>query len=187
MKPFFVLSVLMFSYSPMLRAENYVMDPEHTLPVFEVNHLGFSTQRGRFDRTSGSMKVDAQKRTGSVELVIDAASINMGQKKWDDHMKSSDFFNTTEFPTIVYHAEQLEFEGGAPVAAIGTLTLLGVSRPLKVNIQHFTCGVNPIKQKSVCAADVTATLRRSDFGMTKYLPAVSDEVRALVPVEAFLE
>lgn len=100
MKPFFVLTLWMLSYAAMLRAENYVIDPDHTLPVFEVNHLGFSTQRGRFDRTSGSMKLDPQKRTGSVELMIDAASINMGQKKWDDHMKSSDFFNTENFQLL---------------------------------------------------------------------------------------
>ncbi|MEY2700095.1 MAG: hypothetical protein RIQ52_850 [Pseudomonadota bacterium] len=180
------LALVLLEFRPAWGAD-YAIDPDHTLPVFEVNHLGFSTQRGRFDHASGHIQLDVQKRTGSVDWVIDAASINMGQMKWNDHMKSSDFFNVAQFPEITYHADRFNFEGDVPVAAEGTLTLLGVAKPLRVSIQHFSCGINPINQKSLCAADITATLHRADFGMTKYLPAVSDEVKVLVPVEAYLQ
>lgn len=166
-------------------ADSYTIDPNHTLPVFEVNHLGFSTQRGRFDQTSGKIQLNRDRKTGVVDWTIDANSIDMGQTKWNDHLKSADFFNVAQFPTISYHAEKLSFKGNIPVSAEGSLTLLGVTKPVKVAIHRFTCGVNPINQKELCAADIEATLKRSEFGMTKYLPGVGDEVHVLVPVEAY--
>ena len=168
-----------------LASETYTIDSNHTLPLFEVNHLGFSTQRGRFDHATGKITLDPTNKTGSVTLTIDPASINMGQEKWNEHMKSADFFNVAQFPNITYQSDQLTFENGKPIAAQGTLTLLGVTKPVKLKIERFTCGENPIVKKALCAADIETTLRRSDFGMTKYLPGISDEVRVLVPVEAF--
>jgi polyisoprenoid-binding protein YceI len=165
--------------------DTYTIDPNHTLPVFEVGHLGFSTQRGRFDQTAGTIQLDREKKTGSVAWTIQADSINMGQAKWNEHLKSADFFNVASFPTITYRAEHLKFQGDTPVSADGQLTLLGVTRPVKVSILRFTCGVHPINHKELCAADIEARLKRSEFGMTKYLPGVSDEVRVLVPVEAY--
>jgi polyisoprenoid-binding protein YceI len=182
-----LLTLLLASITPAatLAAEQFTIDPNPTLPVFEVSHLGFSTQRGRFDRTSGKIMLDTAKETGTVELTIDANSINMGQTKWNDHLKSADFFDTAKFPEITFKSDKLRFANGKPVAAEGTLTLLGVAKPVKLKIEHFTCGVNPIAMKSLCAADIETTLKRSEFGMTKYLPGIGDEVRVLAPVEAF--
>ncbi|WP_045226262.1 YceI family protein [Methyloterricola oryzae] len=165
--------------------DTYTIDPNHTLPVFEVGHLGFSTQRGRFEQTAGTIHLDWEKRTGSVTWTIQADSIDMGQAKWNEHLKSPDFFNVASFPTITYRAERLQFQGDTPVSAEGELTLLGVARPVKVSILRFTCGTHPINHKELCAADIEATLKRSEFGMSKYLPGVSDAVRVLVPVEAY--
>lgn len=170
---------------PAMAADTYTIDPNHTLPIFEVNHLGFSTQRGRFDKTAGTIRLDLAEKTGDVEWTIDADSINMGQTKWNDHLKSADFFDVAKFPTITFKSDKLIFEGDKPVAAEGVLTLLGVTKPLKLAIHRFTCGVNPINQKPLCAADIEASLKRSDFGMTKYLPGVGDEVKVYVPVEAY--
>lgn len=171
--------------STALAADSFTIDPNHTLPLFEVNHLGFSTQHGRFDKTSGKIQLDMAKKTGSVEWTIDASSINMGQTTWNDHLKSKDFFNVEAFPTIVFKSDKLIFNGDKPMAAEGTLTMLGVTKPLKLTIHRFTCGDNPITKKPLCAADIEASLKRSDFGMTKYVPAVSDEIKVVVPVEAY--
>lgn len=170
---------------PAFAAETFTIDPNHTMPVFEVNHLGFTTQRGRFDKTSGKIELDREKKTGSVTWIIEADSINMGLAKWNEHLKSPDFFNVAQFPTITYHADKLNFKGDVPAAAEGSLTLLGVSKPLKIKIERFTCGVNPMNQKLLCAADIEASLKRSEFGMTKYLPGVGDDVKVSVPVEAY--
>lgn len=168
-----------------MAADSYTIDPNHTLPVFEVNHLGLTTQRGRFDKTSGKIQLDREKKAGVVDWTIDADSIDMGLAKWNDHLKSADFFNVAQFPTVTYHSDKLLFKGNTPVSAEGGLTLLGITKPVKVTIRRFTCGNNPMNQKELCAADIEATLKRSEFGMVKYLPGVGDEVRVLVPVEAY--
>ena len=166
-------------------ADTYTVDSNHTLPLFEVNHLGFSTQRGRFDHATGKISLDLGQQTGAVEFSIDAGSINMGQPKWNEHMKSADFFNVAQFPTITYRSSRLIFADSKPVAAEGELTLLGITKPVRLKIEHFICGENPIVKKALCAADIETTLQRSAFGMTKYLPGVSDAVQVRVPVEAF--
>lgn len=171
--------------APALAADSYTIDSRHTYPVFEVNHLGFSTQRGRFNKVSGRIVLDVAAKKGSVDLTIDVASIDMGAEDWDKHLKAEGFFNVEKFPTASFKSDTLVFEGDKLVAAEGQFTLLGVTKPLHVAVTGFRCGVNPINKKQACGADVSATIRRSEFGMTKYVPAVSDEVRIIAPVEAF--
>jgi polyisoprenoid-binding protein YceI len=179
-----IFSISLALFVSTAQAESYVIDSSHTLPVFEVNHLGFSTQRGRFNETHGNLELDTKAHTGRVNLIIETKSIDMGSEKWDEHMRSKDFFNTQEFPTARFESEKFVFNGDQPVAAEGTLTLLGVSQPLHVKIERFHCGENPIVKKAVCAADIEALIKRSDFGMTRYLPGVGDDVHILMPVEA---
>ena len=164
--------------------QSYTIDPTHTWPVFEVNHLGFSTQRGRFNKSSGKVTLDSAAKKGSVELSIETASIDMGFDKWDEHMKSDEFFNVAKFPAIRFVSDKLVFDGDKVVAAEGSFTLLGVTKPLTLTVSNFRCAMHPMAKKPACGADITATLKRSGFGMTKFLPMVSDEVKIIVPVEA---
>ncbi len=163
----------------------YAIDPNHTFPVFEVDHLGFSTQRGRFNKTEGRIVLDLAARQGAVEVSIDAASIDMGSAKWSENMRGENYFNTAVHPTIAFRAERLVFDGERPAAAEGSLTLLGVTRPVVLTISRFRCAAHPLNKRETCGADIVATLKRSDFGMTKYIPSVGDEVRLLIAVEAF--
>ncbi len=171
--------------TPAFAADSYSIDPRHTFPVFEVNHLGFSTQRGRFNQVSGKITLDTAKQKGSVDVSIATDSIDMGLDDWDKHMKSEDFFHVAKYPTMTFKSDKFVFNNGKPVAAEGSLTLLGVTRPVRLTIAGFTCGIHPIMRKELCAADVSTSIKRSEFGMTKYLPAVGDEIRILIPVEAF--
>ena len=170
--------------APACAADNYTIDPNHTWPVFEVNHLGFSTQRGRFNKSSGKITLDTAAKKGSVELVIETASIDMGLDKWDEHLKSDEFFNVAQFPAMRFTSDKLVFDGDKVVAAEGSFTLLGVTKPLTLTVSNFRCAPHPMVKKPACGADITATLKRSEFGMTKFVPAVSDEVRISAPVEA---
>lgn len=170
--------------APACAADNYTIDSRHTFPVFEVNHMGFSTQRGRFNKSSGKVILDTAAKKGSVELVIETASLDMGLDKWDEHMKSDDFFNVAQFPTMRFTSDKLVFEGDKVVAAEGSFTLLGVTKPMTLTVSNFRCAPHPMVKKPACGADITATLKRSEFGMSKYVPGVSDEVRISAPVEA---
>lgn len=170
--------------TPALAADSYKIDSNHSLPVFEVNHLGFSTQRGRFNKVEGSISLDTAGKAASVEVTIDATSIDMGQDKWDKAMREESFFHTDRFPTIQFKAYDFVFQGDKPVEARGNLTLLGVTKPVSVTIASFTCKPHPLFQRFTCGADLSATIKRSDFGMTKYLSTVGDEVNIRIPVEA---
>ena len=166
-------------------ADSYTIDPNHTFPVFEVNHLGYSVQYGRFNKTSGNITLDMAARSGSVDLTIETASLDMGFPVWDEHMSADGFFNTAKFPTMTFKSNKLIFKDDKVVAAEGQFTLLGVTRPLTVSVSGFKCGDHPMNKKPMCGANIGGTIKRSDFGMTKYVPAISDEVQIRVPVEAY--
>jgi polyisoprenoid-binding protein YceI len=111
---------------PTLAADSYSLDSRHTYPIFEINHMGFSQQRGRFNKTTGKVILDANAGSGQLDIGIDAASIDMGLDDWDKYMKGEDFFNVEKFPTMTFTSDKFTFQNGVPVAADGVLTLLGV-------------------------------------------------------------
>jgi polyisoprenoid-binding protein YceI len=176
--------VLAFAGNGM--AETYTLDSKHTFPSFEISHIGFSTQRGRFDLTSGTVKLDARNETGSIHVNIDANSIDTGLPELEAKLRDADFFNTAKFPFITFDSNKIKFTGDKPIAAEGTLTLLGISKPVLLTIEHFRCGVHPVSRRNVCGADASGLIKRSDFGMKALLPMVADEVRLIIQVEAFL-
>lgn len=176
----------LFLATPALAIDTYTMDASHCIPVFEFLHLGMTTQSGRFDKVRGKISIDPTHHTGSVHFEIDAASLNMGFGTETPDSPGYELFEVTKYPSISYQAEQLFFDDNARIiAAEGTLTLLGVSKPLTVWVSHFNCSLNPLNKKTMCAANITAMIKRSEFGMLKYIPGISDEIRVSVPVEAY--
>lgn len=169
---------------PAIAADSYTVDPGHTYPSFEINHLGFSTMHGTFDATSGKITLDPAGKSGSIEITIDATSIDTGHGKRDEHLKSEEFFNVAKFPTLTYKAGKLRFNGDKLSGADGELTLLGVTRPVSLSVTAFNCGPHPMTKKPVCGANATAVIKRSDFGLSAYVPAVGDEVKISIQVEA---
>ncbi len=166
-------------------ADSYTIDPAHTYPHFTINHLGFSTMHGRFDKTSGKVTLDRAAKKGSVDISIEAASVNTGFAKRDDHLKSPDFFNVAEFPTISYKSDAFKFNGDVPSVVEGNLTLNGVTKPVALTISGFRCDTNPMNKKYECGAGATAEIKRSDFGMKTFLPAVGDDIKLEFEIEAY--
>jgi polyisoprenoid-binding protein YceI len=165
-------------------ADKYSIDPMHTFPVFEVNHLGYSVQHGRFNKTSGTITLDMAAKKGSVDLTIDTTSLDMGFAMWDEHISADGFLNTAKFPTMTFKSNNLVFKDDKVVAAEGDFTLLGVTRKLTIDVQDFKCGENPFNKKLMCGANIGGTIKRSEYGMTKYVPAIGDDIKIHVPVEA---
>jgi len=171
--------------APAFSTETYTFDPEYTIPAFEVGHLGFTTQRGRFDKTQGKVTLDFAAKKGSVDFTVFTKSLDMGSKAWTIHVSSEGLFDVQKFPTMTYKSDRLIFDNDKVVAAEGQFTMIGVTKPLKVTVNHFACGPNPINHKFMCSGDITAIIKRSDFGMTKYIPTVSDDITINVPVESY--
>jgi polyisoprenoid-binding protein YceI len=164
--------------------ESFTVDPRHTFPSFEVSHLGFSTQRGRFNASSGKIVLDRAAQKGSIDVVIDTRSVDTGLEKLEEHLRGEDFFNAAKYPTITFKSAAVRFKGDVPVAAEGELTMLGVTKPVTLTISSFNCGVHPISKKDTCGADATTSIMRSEFGMRYALPAVGDQVKLNIQVEA---
>jgi len=180
-----LVALFFFSTSVPAATETYTIDPTHTYPHFAVSHLGFSTMRGRFDKSSGKLTIDRAAKVGSVEITIETASLSTGLKKRDAHLRSPDFFNTAEFPKATYKSTAVKFNGDTPTTVEGNLTLLGVTKPVTFTITAFKCGKNPMNQKAMCGIDATANMKRSNFGMNYALPGVGDNLKLTIEVEAY--
>jgi len=167
-------------------ALEYAIDPEHTYASFEIDHLGFSTQRGQFTRSSGTLDFDPEAHSGKVYIRIAAASLTTGLEARDEVLRGADWFNVRDFPDLLFRSQRFVFKEDKLVAVEGTLVMLGVIKPLRLEISRFKCGLNLASRKQVCGADAQGSLRRSEFGLSNGLPFVGDEVRLHIQVEAHL-
>lgn len=174
--------------------QSYVIDTNHSYPHFKVNHLGMTSIQGRFEKMTGKVLYDEAAKTGSLEVKIPTATVSTGDSKRadgarsrDEHLRNADFFNSSEFPEMTYKSTKLNFKGDTLESIDGNLTLLGVTKPLKLNVTAFKCGPHPFNKKPMCGAEAEGTLKRTDFGMKFGVPGVSDEVKLSIGVEAYAE
>jgi polyisoprenoid-binding protein YceI len=143
----------------------YQVDPAHTYPSFEADHFaGMSVWRGKFDKTSGTIVLDQEKGTGTVDITVDTSSIDFGMPKLNEHAKSAEMFDVEKYPTATYKGTLAGFKNGVPTEVDGQFTLHGVTHPLKLTIHQFKCMTYPDK-KEHCGADASATFNRADYGI----------------------
>ena len=179
------LAIAALAACPALaEVESFTIDSRHTFPMYEIGHMGYSFQRGRFNKTQGRITLDTASKSGTVEVAIDTASVSSGDGKLDEHLRGEDFFDVKNHPQMTFKSADLAFDGDRVRQARGTLTIAGVSRPVTFDVTFFNCAVNLMIMRKVCGADMTATIRRSDFGIKYGLPMVADEVLLRVNVEA---
>lgn len=165
----------------------YVIEGGHTFPYFEYSHHGLSKQMHRFDKTTGKIVLDREARTGSVEISIDATSVNTGLPLFNQHIQAPDFFNTGAYPTITFKSTKVVFDGDRPVSLEGDLTMKGVTKPVTLTLTHFVTKPHPMAKREALGANAVGQLKRSDFNMGKYVPNVSDDVALTIAVEAIKE
>jgi len=164
--------------------ETFIIEGSHTMPRFEYSHFGYSTQQSRFDKTSGEITIDRAAKTGTLDITIDATSINTGYALFNQHIQDKDFLDTANFPTITFKSEDLIFVDDQLSAVNGKLTIKGISQPVTLTLSSFLCMPHPMLKREACGATATTTVKRSDFNMGKHAPYVSDEVLLTIPVEA---
>jgi polyisoprenoid-binding protein YceI len=181
---FFFVSLACF---PAWCTETYVLDPTHTFPSFEIRHHNVSTMRGKFNHSQGRVVLDPAGQGSRIEVIIDAASGDTGHEGLNQKLLGSNFFNTARFPEIRYTASSVEFKDDKPVRALGELTMLGVTRPVALEIRDYACTLQFLTRRPLCGADVYAVIKRSDFGMNYGIPLIGDEVRLAIEVEGFRE
>lgn len=170
---------------PALAApETFTVDSTHTFPRFSYDHQGLSTQLSRFNKTTGTVVLDKETKTGSVEVVIDAKSVDTGFATFNEHIQAEDFFDTAKYPTATFKSTRVVFQGDKPAAVEGNLTIKGVTKPVTLKVTHFVAKPHPMLKKDAIGADASTAIKRSDFNMGKYVPYVGDEVTITLSLEA---
>ncbi len=147
-------------------ADTYQLDPNHTFPSFEADHMGgLSTWRGKFTKTTGTVTIDRAARTGSADVTIDPASVQTGNARLDQHLIGDEFFDVAKYPTATYKGTRMVFDGDTPRRIIGKFTLHGVTRPLTLEIESFKCMQHPVLKREVCGVEAEGAFNRDDFGI----------------------
>jgi len=183
-RPALLLFLLSQIVSAWAAEERFAITPSNTLPSFEVGHMGFATQSGHFDKTRGMVVMDPLKRIGTVDISIDANSINTGIRQLDEVLREMDFLNVGQHPALTFRSTQMKFNGDKLVAVDGVFSMLGVSRPISLKVTHYQCGIDVASSRYLCEVDAEASFKRSDYGMSKLIPMVSDEVKLRIRVNA---
>ena len=143
----------------------YEIDPSHTYPSFEADHMGISVWRGKFNKTSGKVTLDKEKGQGSIAITIDLDSVDFGHPTMNTWARGESLFDTERFPPATYKGKLEGFVAGAPTQVVGQLSLHGVTRALDLKINSFKCVPHPLHKRELCGADATTTFNRDDFGL----------------------
>jgi polyisoprenoid-binding protein YceI len=182
-------ALLLALASQGVAAESFSLDPQHTYVYFAVTHVGISTLRGRFNLDKGRASLDVQAQTAEVDALIDTTSVSTGAEALDRLLRDPDFFDVASFPVARFVAKATRFEEGLPREFEGWLTVRGRTRKLTLTAERFACRDVKILlvRRYICGGDLSAVVRRSDFGMDRFLDLVSDEVRLSISVEGIRE
>jgi polyisoprenoid-binding protein YceI len=160
-------------------ATEFTIDPSRTLVSFEMRSLG-TTQRGEFNRAAGSVKLDSTEERGELEIVIDARSLKASSEAAAKFVSGPSMLNTAVHPEIAYRAQRIVFAAGQPMRIEGELTLLGVTRSVALDVSSYDCQ-DGVDQR--CAIVASASVKRSAFGMTRYMMFASDDVKLAIQAE----
>ncbi len=171
--------------APAMAAE-YAVDPAHSQANFRIDHGGFSTMWGRFNEESGTIMFDADDpASASINLVIQADSVDTNHAERDDHLRSPDFFNTAEFPEITFTSTNVEVTGDNTAVATGDLTMMGVTLEVSFDATFNKVGSFPwAPETEVVGFTASGIIDRTDFGMTYGVGGIGSNVHVDIEVEA---
>lgn len=162
----------------------YQLDPAHTNVIAQWDHFGFSKPSANFGQAKGMLVYDADNPTvSSVEVTLPLSGLNTFTAKFDEHLRTADFFDAAQFPEATFKSTHVEAAGEGKLKVSGDLTIKGITHPVVLDVTLNKVGQNMGKQPTI-GFDATTTLKRSDFGVGMYAPAVSDEVHIRITTEA---
>ncbi|MBB4304062.1 polyisoprenoid-binding protein YceI [Rhodobium orientis] len=174
-----------FAASALAEPVDYAFDKTHANITFTINHLGFSTAHGRFNTFDGALTIDEETPANSaVTVTIATDSLDTFYDKRNEHLKSKDFFNVAEFPEMTFKSTSVEKTGDDMLKMTGDLTMLGVTKPVTLDVTVPKLGAHPMSGAKAVGFHATGTIKRSEWGMTTFVPAVSDEVDIVIDLEA---
>jgi len=165
-------------------AETYTLDPTHTYVAWQINHLGFSDQVGKWYAEGTLVLDDAKPQNSHVDATIHIAQLVTGLPDLNEHLTGANFFDAAKYPIATFKSDKVVLEGKESAKVYGVLTLHGVSKPVILNVKLNKTGLNPFTNKKTVGFGATTTIKRSDFDMNTLLPALGDEVKIMIQGEA---
>ena len=167
-------------------AAPFAPDLAHTSVYFGASHFDRTTMRGRFDKIDGAINFDEASNQGGFDFTVDPTSINTRLRVLDGVLKSEQFLDAAQYPTIRLRSDRFVVQDGKLIAIEANLTLHGVTLPVRLDVRRFSCGEMklPGSTRHVCGGDFHFAIQRSAFGMTRFLPDVGDSVDVDISVEA---
>jgi polyisoprenoid-binding protein YceI len=157
--------VAIFTANTIAAPVTYQVDPMHTYPSFEADHMGVSFWRGKMNKSAGTVMLDKSAGAGSVDITIDLSSIDFGLEAMNTWAKGKDFFNVKKSPKAIYKGKLENFVEGNPTQVSGELTLNGHTKPVNLTISRFKCLPHPMLKREFCGADANGSFKRDEFGL----------------------
>ena len=163
-------------------AGSYEVDGRHTQVNWQVNHFGFNDYFGLFGDVTGTLDIDpANLGAAKVDVTIPIASVANLSAGLTTHLQSPDFFDVAKFATARFVSTSV-FVDGQRATIRGDLTMLGVTKPVELETRFEGAGANPMNKKATVGFHASTTIKRSEWGITKYVPMVSDEVKLRISI-----
>ena len=165
-------------------AGTYKLDPAHTDVLVQWNHMGFSNPSAHFGNAEGTLVFDpANPAKSSVQVTLPLSGLNSFTAKFDEHLRSADFFDAAKFPVATFKSTKVVAAGPNKFTVTGDLTIKDTTKPVVLDVTLNGAGEHPMLKVPAIGFDATTTLKRSDFGVGAYVPAVSDEVKIRITTE----
>lgn len=174
----------LFTAPTLAEVESYTLDASHTSVLFFVNHLGFSDMQGEFNDVEGTLSIDRDNLAATkVTATMRSVAVDMDDDQLNYHIRSSDFFDVLKFPQLTFETTSFTSTGDTSGTLTGTLSMLGVSKPVTLDVSLTGEGPNPITNNHTVAFKATGTLKRSEWGMEYLVGAIGDDVNILITAE----
>jgi polyisoprenoid-binding protein YceI len=185
MKKYAIIAIAALAFAGNAFAAKYSIDPAHTQVEFSYSHFGFSNITGRFDQVSGEFDLNTENLAKSkISVVIPISSMSTGVEKLDTHLQSADFFDAAKYPTASFKSTMVHVASDKELHVMGDLTIHGVTKPVTLSVTVNKIAEHPMRKIPSAGFDAVTTIKRSDFGIGAYAPAVSDEVKISITLEA---
>jgi len=170
--------------SAVYAQENYTLDPDHSYVGWKISHFGFSQPSGKWF-ANGNVTIDEDNPQNSkVNITIKVADMVTGIPKLDDHLRSKDFFDTNKYPLATFVSNTVTLTANNSANVQGMLTIHGITRPVTLHVKLNKHDISPLTDKMTAGFTASTEIKRSEFGITTYLPGLGDEVKLAIEVEA---
>jgi polyisoprenoid-binding protein YceI len=186
-KTLFAAALLAFAGSAFAAPVTYKIDPNHTDVLAQWSHFGFSNPSAHFGKADGTIVYDAENvSASSVQVTLPLSGLNSFVADFDAHLRSGDFFDAEKYPAATFKSTKVESAGKGKLKVTGNLTIKDITKPVVLDVTLNKAGEQPMAKRAAIGFDATATVSRTAFGVGKYVPNVSDEVKLRITTEALV-